>query len=235
MDDFDKMEHQELEQKGLKAAESHQHHIIHFMVDGEPEETERREITPNVIIREFGLKDPSTNYLVRIQGGHKKDSYRDRGDEIIKLHNGMQFQIISLGPTTVSDGIIRTGVELFTEGLRDLGYNPKALPGMPDHIIIDYEVLDGRFSGQKVRHGFIVPADFPMTTPSGPHVSPHIHPINPSGPHPTGSIHHDPAKPFEVGASGAWQYWSRPFPNWGQSKKTVAAYMSHIYHLWATQ
>ncbi len=219
----------------IKEAEAHHHHEIHFTVDGEPEETERREMTPDEIISEFGSKDPSTNYLVQIKGIHEKVSYRDQGSVPIKLHNGMQFQIISLEPTPVSDGPIRTGVQVFIEGLRDLGYNPAMLPGKPDHIVIDYEVLTGRFSGQRVRHGFIVPADFPMTAPSGPHVSPHIHPINTSGNHPTGAVHQTQAQPFETGAGGAWQYWSRPVNNWGQSKKTVAAYMSHIYRLWDSQ
>lgn len=102
MDDFDKMEKQELEEaenhlkkaeadlnaarkaeeaagheidealREIKEVESHQHHEIHFTVDGEPEETERREITPNEIIRDFGLKDPSIYYLVRIEGVIKK-------------------------------------------------------------------------------------------------------------------------------------------------------------------
>jgi len=33
---------------------SHHHHEIHFTVDGEPEETEQREITPDEIISEYG-------------------------------------------------------------------------------------------------------------------------------------------------------------------------------------
>jgi len=74
-------------------------------------------MTPDEIISEFGGKDPSTNYLVRIEGGHQEASYRDQGSVPIKLHNGMHFQIISLGPTPVSDGPIRTSV----------GYSSRAL------------------------------------------------------------------------------------------------------------
>ena len=218
----------------IEAAEGHHHHEIHFTVDGEPEETKRREITPDEIIRDFGHKDPAIYYLIRIEGGQEKTSYRDKGTVPIELHNGMHFQMLSLGPTPVSDGPIRTGVAVFTEGLKALGYNPVALSGKPDHIVIDYEVPTGRFAGQKVRHGFIVPADFPMTAPSGPHVSPHIHPINTGGEHPTGCIHHAQAQPFEAGAGGAWQYWSRPFKNWAEGK-TVADYMSHVWRLWDSQ
>jgi hypothetical protein len=123
---------------------------------------------------------------------------------------------------------VSTGVEVFTKGLHELGYSPVALEGRPDHIVIDYVILTGRFADQKVQIGFVVPGDFPMTPPSGPHVSPQIHPMVSGGTHPTGGIH---ASPF----GGGWQYWSRPFQNWAQSKKTVAAYMSHVWRLWETQ
>ncbi len=213
----------------------HHHREIHFTVDGEPEETEQRMMTADEIIRVFGRKDPATNYLVRIEGGHREESYQNRGNEPIKLHNGMSFQIISLGPTTVSDGRFPAAVDMFTEGLKALGYAPATLSGRPDHVVIDYEVQSGPFSGQKVRHGFVVPQDFPAAPPSGPHVSPHIHPIHPAGDigHPLGAVHE--SKAFEQGAGGQWQYWSRPFTGWGQTKKTVAAYMSHVWRLWDSQ
>lgn len=222
----------------LHSADHHQHHghhhEIHFTVDGEPFKTDQRELTPNEIIREFGHQDPNTHYLVQIKGG-EKISYQGKGDEPIKLHDGMRFQVISTGPTPVSDTTVRTGVAVFVEGLRDLGYNPTALPGNPDHIVIDYEVPIGRYAGQKVRLGFVVPHDFPMTPPTGPYVSPHIHPINSDGPHPAGHVHQAHAVPFEQSAGGQWQYWSRPFLDWATSKKTVASYMSHIWRLWDSQ
>jgi hypothetical protein len=35
---------------------------------------------------------------------------------------------------------------------------------------------------------------------------------------------------------GQWQYWSRPpGPEWQAGKKTVAAYMSHVWRLWGSQ
>jgi hypothetical protein len=223
--------------EALQEIEGAEHHRreIHFVVDGEAEETEKREMTPDEIIRQYGRKDPATNYLIQIEGGHEKISYRDHGSEAIKLHNGMQFQIISLEPTPVSEGPIRSGVEVFIDALKVLGYSPVTLSGEPDHVMIDYEVQSGRFVGKKVRHGFIVPSDFPVTPPSGPHVSPQIYPINTNGGHPTGAVHHTQALPFEAGAGGAWEYWSRPVPDWARSKKTVAVYMSHIWRLWASQ
>jgi len=76
-----------------------------------------------------------------------------------------------------------------------------------------------------------------MTTPTGPYVSPHIHPIHTSNDigHPLGGVHETQAAPFAQGAGGDWQYWSRPCPEWAASKKTTVAYMGHIYSLWETQ
>lgn len=128
-----------------------------------------------------------------------------------------------------------SGVEAFVQGLIGLGYKPASLPGKPDHVVIDYEVESGRFRGTKVKHGFVVPADFPLTAPSGPHVSPHIHPLKSDGQHPTGAVHASQAAPFQEALGDAWQYWSRPFTDWANSKKTVASYMSHIWRLWDSQ
>ena len=220
----------------IHEAEEHRHHEIHFDVDGEPYETDKHELTPNQIIVEFGKMNPADHYLVQIVDGHT-DNYQGRGDEPIKLRNCMNFQIVSTGPKPVSHGPIITGVGVFVDGLHSLGFAPKNLPDRPDHIIIDYIVQSGRFAGRSVRLGFIVPPDFPMTTPTGPHVSPRIHPFHPGSDlgHPLGGVHESQAAPFVQGAGGDWQYWSRPCPDWATGKKTAAAYMSHIYRLWETQ
>jgi len=216
----------------IREAEHH-HHEIHFSVDGEDHETCQREWTPNQIISEFGKKDPATNYLVAIHGTHKV-SYQGKGDEEIKLHEGEAFQVVSTGPTPVSDA---TGAVGFSAGLRTLGYEPTALPNQPDHVIFNYPVEVGRFAGQTVRLGFVVPPDFPNITPSGPHVSPHIRAIHPGNdiPHPAGGVHQSQSAAFQKGAGGDWQYWSRPCADWGTSKKTVTVYMGFIWRLWETQ
>lgn len=216
----------------IRAAEEH-HREIHFTVDGEPCETKHRELTPNQIISEFGKQDPATSYLVEIQGNHRV-SYKDKGNVEIKLHDGMCFQIISTGPKPVSGC---SGAVGFVDGLRKLGYRPEALPGLPDHVFFTYLVEVGRFIGRTVRLGFVVPQDFPDIPPSGPHVSPHICPIHPGGdkPHPVGGVHDSQSQAFQGKAGGDWQYWSRPFVDWAKSKRTVAAYMAHIWRLWETQ
>jgi hypothetical protein len=85
---------------------SHDHHpkegLIHFRVDGEPFTTQASELTPNDIIKDFAGKDPANHYLVQIRG-HEKISYEGMGTTPIKMHDGMRFQVISTGPTPVSN------------------------------------------------------------------------------------------------------------------------------------
>src|SRR5579871_6777851 len=183
----------------LREAEHH-HHEIHFSVDGEDFETCRRDWTPNEIIKDFGKKDPATNYLVAIHGTHKV-SYQGKGDEKIEIHECEAFQIVSTGPTPVSHA---TGAAGFSAELRSLGYEPQGLPNRPDHVFFNYPVEVGRFAGQTVRLGFIVPPDFPNITPSGPHVSPRLRAIHPGNdiPHPAGGVHLGQSAPFEQGAGG---------------------------------
>jgi hypothetical protein len=223
----------EIEEAVQKIREAEHHRVeIHFSVDGEEYETRQRKWTPNEIIKEFGKKDPATNYLVAIRGAHK-ESFKDKGDQEIEIHECEAFQIVSTGPTPVSDA---TGAAGFGAGLRALGYDAAALPNQPDHVVFNYPVEVGPFAGQTVRLGFVVPPDFPTITPSGPHVSPRLRAAHPGNdiPHPAGGVHLGQSAAFEQGG-GEWQYWSRPCSDWGRSKKTVTAYMGFIWRLWETQ
>ena len=228
------MNHETQEQAAQEGQAKGQGHIIHFTIDGELYETHERELTPDQILTQFAHVDPVTHYLVQIHGNHQ-ESYKGKGCEPIKLHEGMQFQVVSTGPTPVSDPNRRFGVDAFVHALRTLGFAPIALPDKADHMVFDYVVPTGLFAGRAVRLGFVVPADFPLTPPSGPYISPHIHPIKTDGHHPTGGIHQSQAEPFQRALGGEWQYWSRPYPDWATGKKTVAAYLSHIWRLWDSQ
>lgn len=130
---------------------------------------------------------------------------------------------------------MQTGVEVFIKGLRDLGYEPVVLNGRPDHVVIDYVVESGKFAGTRLKHGFVAPADFPVNPPSGIHIAAIIHPFQSGGTHPTGGVHRDQAAAFQQALGGEWQYWSRPPVAWATGKKTVAAYMSHVWRLWDSQ
>jgi len=208
---------------------------ITIVVDGEPYEAPRRIMTPNEIIRGATNKDPANHYLVQITK-HDRISYKDKGDEPIRLKKGLKFQVICTGPMTVSDPQQQSGALAFMNGLRRLGLQPNLLKGQDNHVVFDYVVETGTHAGKTFRLGLIVPADFPMNAPTGPYVSPEVHPTNPQhGPHPTAGVHKDQARVFDAAAGGSWQYWSRPFPDWQNSKRTVAAYMSHIWNLWDSQ
>jgi hypothetical protein len=119
------------------------------------------------------------------------------------------------------------GRQQFMDELRRLGYAAEELSG--GRVSFAYEIPVGRLTGQPITLGLVVPDDFPVTPPSGPHVSPRLLPMNPnSGTHPNAGVHE--SQQF----GGKWQYWSRPFPDWAQSGRTVKAYMAHIRRLFDT-
>ena len=202
-------------------------HSIEITVDGETFKVYNHEMTPDQILALAGLS-PSDHYLIRIHG-KSQDSFQGKGGVPIHLHEGEKFVSVFTGPTPVSD-IALTGPALFAAQLRELGYQVTELG--QGHLWFPYTVEAGSRLGQEVRLGFQVPHDFPFTPPSGPHVAPHIHPIQPGGVHPTGGVLHSHNRSI---FSADFQYWSRPFPDWPTTKRRVADYLAFIRHLWATQ
>ena len=100
-------------------------------------------------------------------------------------------------------------------------------------MVMDYLIQTGKFAGQKVRLGLVVPGDFPLSVPSGLHVSPRFYPNSNGKTHPTGGI--SDSAGFQSNAGGEWHHWSRSFNEWGKTKKTVAVFMIHVFRLWDTQ
>lgn len=74
---------------------------IHFTVDGEPETTTDRKLTPEQVLRIAGL-DPAVYYLILLRGEKNQESYKDTPTATINMHEGMKFITGSLGPTPVS-------------------------------------------------------------------------------------------------------------------------------------
>jgi|SRR5215468_1742648 len=114
----------------------------------------------------------------------------------------------------------------FLMGLRALGYGATEIA--PGRVVFPYTIESGKFAGREIRLGFDVPADFNLTTPSGPHVSPRLLPHQSGGTHPNGGVHDSPF-------GSDWQYWSRPVSHWGRTAKTVKDVMAHVRHLFDTQ
>lgn len=83
-----------------------------------------------------------------------------------------------------------------------------------DHVVFTYDIPIGSRRGTKVRVGLPAPADWPLSCPPGPHMSPRIG-------HPAGNVHGS-----ALGTD--WEYWSRPFNGWAEGERTFRRYMSHI-------
>ena len=73
---------------------------IDITVDGEPVTVDGHDQTPNAVLRAAGI-DPTTHYLVRLDGRHQT-SYKDQGDVEINVHEGEKFVSVFSGPTPVS-------------------------------------------------------------------------------------------------------------------------------------
>ena len=113
----------------------------------------------------------------------------------------------------------------FARQLRGFGHEPTEVS--PNRITFRYTVEVGRFVGQEVIIGLDVPPDFDRTPPSGPHISPQILPLNP-----TATTHPEKVANSDFGAK--FEYWSRPYQNWGKDGRDVGAYLAFIRHLFAT-
>jgi hypothetical protein len=88
-----------------------------------------------------------------------------------------------------------------------------------DFVVFSYDIPIGGRIGQSIKLALARVADWPLSCPPGPHLSPRLG-------HPDGAVHASP-----LGAD--WEYWSRPFPGWPTSPRTFRAYMGHVRALMA--
>jgi hypothetical protein len=116
--------------------------------------------------------------------------------------------------------------EEFIRQLQALGYKVQDHGG--DKVSFCYVIPTGKFAETEIRLGFVAPSDFPLTPPSGPHLSPELLPRKSGGTHPDGGVNDSP---FGQG----WQYWSRPLNHWAQTSRSVKDVLAHIRHLFHTQ
>jgi hypothetical protein len=114
------------------------------------------------------------------------------------------------------------GKSAFIQGLRDLGYDPE--DQCDNRVAFNYTIKEGRFKDRSIKIGIEVPADFSVTCPTGPHISPCLIPMNPNG------ASNDRSAVSSFGAE--WQYLSRPFRDqqegWNRTKRDVKAYLHHV-------
>ncbi|MDA8331995.1 MAG: hypothetical protein M0027_12520 [Candidatus Dormibacteraeota bacterium] len=112
--------------------------------------------------------------------------------------------------------ITGVGAPEFARQLHELGFS---VGQQSDFLVFAFTVPLGSRVGEVVRLGLQIPADFPATPPTGPHVCPRIN-------HPSGAVHASP-----LGSD--WAYWSRPFPNWPRTDRTASSYLAHVRALFA--
>jgi hypothetical protein len=75
-------------------------HQIDYTVNGEPQSTTDRAMTPIDIMRKAGV-DPDTNYLIQLIGANQ-ESYKDTPTKEIHMHEHMKFITNFTGPTPVA-------------------------------------------------------------------------------------------------------------------------------------
>jgi hypothetical protein len=121
-------------------------------------------------------------------------------------------------------------LEDFAKQLREMGYD---ITEYPDGCVsFPYTIEVGKFESQEITLGFIVPPDFPLSPPTGPHIKPRLLPINTAqGAHPASGVHESQSKQFGT----EWQYWSRPMNHWAGTQRTAADVMRHVRRLFETQ
>ena len=89
-------------------------------------------------------------------------------------------------------------------------------------VTFKYTVPHGRFKDKEIEIALNAPK-FPIVPPSGIYVKPFIMSISGGGGvHPNGGIH-DSKQP-----TAEFQYWSRPFREWGNSEKSAKEYLAFI-------
>ena len=74
--------------------------LITISIDGEDFDVDDRAHTPRELLALAGL-DPDTSYLIELRG-QQQESFQDRLDETIKLHNKQRFISADTGSAPVA-------------------------------------------------------------------------------------------------------------------------------------
>ncbi len=81
--------------------EEHEHHHEHrltYFVNGERQETHKKELTVHVILADAGFDRPKDYRLTRDEGNHVYEHY----EQEVHLHEGERFTATYVGPTPTS-------------------------------------------------------------------------------------------------------------------------------------
>ena len=106
----------------------------------------------------------------------------------------------------------------FINQLNALGYTTQELSH--NVIAVDFTVPIGKNKGKKALLGFPVGNDFPMNCPVGLHFKS----VEEGWQEPVQNVSDSP-----LGLG--WRYWSRKFPEWNKTDKTVKTFMTHVRNI----
>lgn len=106
----------------------------------------------------------------------------------------------------------------FINQLKVLGFEPRELSHQI--IVIDYEIPVGINRGKKALLGFPVNDSFPMNCPAGLH----FRSLEDEWYTPTQNVHNSPL-------GNEWKYWSRRFPDWNRTDRSVKTFMTHVRNI----
>lgn len=107
----------------------------------------------------------------------------------------------------------------FINQLKALGFETQELN--QSIVSIRLVIPIGKNKGKQVSLGFQVQEDFPMNCPAGLH-------FNASGvdgwKEPTQNVSDSPL-------GSGWRYWSRRFPDWNRTDRTVKTFLAHVRNI----
>lgn len=115
------------------------------------------------------------------------------------------------------------GREEFVRQQVELGHAPTLHEG--NWVSISHRIERGTHAGKDVTLAFDVPADFPSTPPSGPHVLPRLRANS--------DVDRHPDRVANSARGNEWMYLSRPFVKW-TAKHGVRGYLAYITSLMET-
>jgi hypothetical protein len=88
-------------QKGVNWMTQDTHEkVITFKIDDEEVQSTEKELTELALV-ELGKADPATHFLQLVKGGKPSTEFKNP-NELIKLHEGIEFVTVYTGPTHVS-------------------------------------------------------------------------------------------------------------------------------------
>jgi hypothetical protein len=99
---------------------------------------------------------------------------------------------------------------------REWRYEAREVPGGRAFVVPDYEIPYGPHAGRRIALGFVLPADYPSTPPSGVQV-PRDHGLSES-----------PMAVYPSPLGPDWQHWSRRVQGWEPGDRCARRFLDQV-------